>query len=393
MKKTLLLALAVLFLFGCSPASNPSATPSTGASDPVPPTFSETATPQPSASDSTPTATSQPSASATGADADTIVFTDSCGREVTLPKKIERVAPSGSTAQMLLFSLAPDTLIGWSSNPSESTKKYFPEKYWNLPEFGQFYGKSVTLNMEALIAADPQVIIDIGNLKPTHKEDMDAIQKQTGIPTIFVEATLESFPKVYRELGELLGVSEKGNEIASYIEGALAIPKEIPEADRVSVFFGNGESGLDANAKGSIHADVIPFVGAENAAVVEEVSNRGGGNTINMEQLLQFDPDVILVTSTGGMYDKIATDPTWKDLRAVKEGKFYEIPSDPYGWLADPPSVNRVIGISWLSELLYPDLYDIDMVAETQKFYKLFWHYDLTEAEARELLANSIFKK
>ena len=57
-----------------------------------------------------------------------------------------------------------------------------------------------------------------------------------------------------------------------------------------------------------------------------------------------------------------------------------------------PPSVNRVLGIWWLGNLLYPELYDYDMVQVAQEYYRLFWHYDLTEEEARQMLSRSTLK-
>lgn len=344
----------------------------------------------PATSANTPGTTSAP---ATG---DTFVFTDSCGREVTLPTNLTQVAPSGAAAQIILFTANPDAMVGWSAQPDESQKKYYGEEYWNMPEFGQFYGKNVSLNMEALIAASPQVIIDMGDMKEGHGEDMDAIQEQTGIPTIFIEANLETFPAAYRTLGQLLNCEEQCEKIAAYIEATTAYAEEkaatIADADKVSVYYGTGETGLDANAKGSIHADVIDIIGAENACVVEEISNKGGGNTISMEQLLNFDPDVIIQASAA-CYQNIATDELWQGLRAVENDAYYEIPTGPYCWMGSPPSVNRIIGIYWLGSLIYPELYsDIDMVQETIDFYELFWHYAMSEEEAREMLANSTLK-
>jgi len=327
--------------------------------------------------------------------AETFIFTDSCGRDVELPTNIDKVAPSGAAAQMILYSVSPDTLLGWSSLPSEDVLAYFPQSFASLPEFGQFYGKNVSLNLEALIAAAPQVIIDLGDKKKTHSQDMDAIQEQTGIPTIFIEANLQTFPQAYRTLGELLNCSGQAEEMAAYIETTVTeaqnIAVQISAADQKTVFFGTGETSLAANARGSIHSDVIELIGAQNAVIVPEVSNKGGGNTINMEQLLLFDPDVI-VLAADGVYDKIATDTQWQALDAVQEGQYYEIPNIPYNWLSSPPSVNRIIGIKWLGNLVYPNLYNYDMVAEAQDFYKLFWHYDLSKQEAKNLLANSTFK-
>ena len=101
-------------------------------------------------------------------------------------------------------------------------------------------------------------------------------------------------------------------------------------------------------------------------------------------------PDVILL-STGGPYDTL-TQGEWAGLTAVQNGRYYEIPGLPYDWMSYPPSVNRVLGIWWLGNLLYPELYDYDMVQVAQEYYRLFWHYDLTEEEARQMLSRSTLK-
>lgn len=326
----------------------------------------------------------------------TIVFTDDCGREVEIPETISKAAPSGAVAQLVLMSIAPDALVGLAATPSSEQKQYFPEYTWQLPEFGQFYGSNPNLNMEALIAAEPQVIIDVGDKKPGHEKDMDKIQEQTGIPTIFVETTLDKMPDAYRTLGKLFGKEEQGEEQASYIESTITYAKEqaasIPDADKRTVYYGTGPSGLDCNADGSIHADVIDLIGAKNAVVGVEASTKGGGTLVNMEQLYNYDPDVIVVTQEGS-YDVIQEgDKSWAELSAVKNGSYYEIPGVPYCWLSNPPSVNRILGIWWLGNLVYPDNYDYDMIGKTQEFYKLFYGYDLSEDEAKALLAKSSLK-
>ena len=328
---------------------------------------------------------------------ETITFTDDCGREVEIPKTITKAAPSGSVSQMVLMTIAPETLVGLSATPSSDQLDYFPEYTWELPTFGQFYGSKANLNMEALIAAQPQVIIDIGDKKTSHKSDMDKIQKQTGIPTIFIETTLDKMPGAYRTLGELFAKEDKGNEFADYIEETVAFANEqaekIPDAEKRSVYYGTGASGLDCNADGSVQADVIDIIGAKNAVVGTEVSDKGGGTLVNMEQIYNFDPDVIIVTFDG-IYDIIAKgDKSWAELSAVEKGDYYEIPGIPYNWMSGPPSVNRILGIWWLGNLVYPNAYDYDMVEKTREYYKLFFDYDMSEKEAKEILANSSLKK
>ena len=310
----------------------------------------------------------------------TRVITDSAGRQVEIPADIRRVAPSGSTAQMILMPIAYDLLAGLSSSPSTAQMPYFPEEVRYLPTFGQFYGSKANLNMESLIDARPQIIIDLGDAKDTIADDMDRIQKQTGIPTVFIEADLDDMAAAYRMLGDILNRAGTAEPLAQFI----------PESQRLSVLFGTGSTGLACNAAGSVQADVIDLVGAVNAIIPEEVSNRGGGTTVSLEEVYAVQPDVILL-STGGPYDTL-TQGEWAGLTAVQNGRYYEIPGLPYDWMSSPPSVNRVLGIWWLGNLLYPELYDYDMVQVAQEYYRLFWHYDLTAEEAERMLSRSTLK-
>lgn len=350
-------------------------------------TGSNSSTASSSASSGTSSSTSSTSSSSTR------TVTDSAGRVVEIPTNITRVAPSGSLAQTFLFPLCPDKLVGLSGKFSDDQKKYINQKYWNLPVFGQFYGKNVNLNIEALAAAKPQIIIDIGEKKATEKQDMDGVQKQTGIPVIFVEATLDTMSKAYQTLGDILGEQAQAKKLSDYISQTLSDAKtksaSIPVSKKLKVYYGLGSTGLQTNPKGSIHADVLDRVGAINVADVTD-STGAGGVTVSMEQVMQWKPDVILFDPQS-MYSKVNTDPLWADLAAVKNKKVYEIPAEPFNWMGRPPSVNRVLGIKWLGNLLYPNVYKYNMVQEAQKYYQLFYNYKLSNTEAKQLMANSTY--
>ena len=323
----------------------------------------------------------------------TVSFPDSCGRTVEVPEKIDRIAVSGLTAQMFLITLAPELLVGVASRPSEAQQRYLPACLAELPELGQLYGGRGTLNIESLIREKPQIILDLGDRKANHAEDMQAIQEQTGIPTVFIEADGENLPEAYRMLGKLLGKQDEAEVLAQYIEAALALAEtnRAKIASPKTVLFGTGVTGLDCNQRGSVQARNIEIVGGENVLVSETMSNKNGGCSIDLEELMALDPDVILLTADG-FYDLVWQDDIWSKLRAVKSGCVYEIPALPYGWMSSPPSVNQVLGIYWLGKLLYPALYDYDMVEKTQEFFRLFWHCELSREEAQALLANSILK-
>ena len=325
----------------------------------------------------------------------TKTVTDSAGRNVEVPEAITKIAPSGATAQMFLMTIAPEMLVGLSASPSTLQMPYFPEDMWYLPTFGQFYGSKSTLNMEALIEAEPQAVIDTGDRKTTIVSDMNSIQKQTGIPTLFYEATLDTMPNAYREIGKLLGKEEEAEALAQFVEKTLAMAKEksalIADEDKVTIMYSTGATGLTVNADESSQSQVIDLIGARNAVIPDTVTNKGGGTTLNMESVYTVDPDVIIFTE-GGPYAEVKNN-EWSELTAVKEDRYYEIPNLPYCWMSQPPSVNMVLGVWWLGQLIYPDIYnDYDMVEVAREYYKLFWHYELSDGEAREMLANSYFK-
>jgi len=106
---------------------------------------------------------------------------------------------------------------------------------------------------------------------------------------------------------------------------------------------------------------------------------------VSMEQVLQYDPHVI-VSQEALFLSKLVADPKWKNISAVRNRRIYRIPSTPFNWFDRPPSFMRLLGLKWMVYHLYPRIYPIDLVAETQRFYQLFLNVTLDEAEARKLL-------
>ncbi len=326
---------------------------------------------------------------------ETWIFTDSCGREVELPVEIDEIVPSGSYAQIVLYTLCPDKLMCLSSALTRTQKLYMDEAYWDLPVTGQFYGGGSTFNYEEIIAASPDVIIDIGEAKESIAADMDALQQDTGIPVIFIEANLSHMADAYEMLGQITGETEQADACAAYIRETLDDAEEfsaqIPESARKRVLYAQGEYGTEVFGAGSVHTEVLDYAAAVNVAVLDSVAS-DGANEVSMEQIYLWDPEVVILAPDAN-YDEIWTDPSWTGVTAVETGQVYEIPIGPYNWMDRPPSVQRVLAVKWLGNLLYPDVYDYDMTAEAQEFYSLFFHYDLTQEEAQALLENSTMKR
>lgn len=380
-----LLALCMLLaLFGCAktnePAKEPEAAAPTAAPKPEP-----TAAPEPE-----PTAEPEPEPTeAPEPEPATFLFTDSVGREVELPTNIERVAISGPLAQIVVFALCPDRLVGIASKWDKSAEQFLATEYYQLPELGQLYGGKGELNLETLLASGAQVVIDVGEPKGSIKEDLDGLSGQTGIPFVHITMTTATMGDAYRKLGELLNMPDEAEALAAYCEQTYAKITEIANSvEKVNLLYITGDKGLNVIAQGSYHAEVIDLL-SNNLAVVDNPSSKGTGNEVDMESIMLWNPDVILF-APGSIYATVGEDPLWSGITAIATGAYYEVPMGPYNWMGFPPSVQRVLGMLWMAKLLYPDAADYDLYTEVAAYFKLFYHCELSEDAFNALVANSI---
>lgn len=322
-------------------------------------------------------------------------FTDSCGRTVTVPAEVTKIAMSGPLTQIYVLPLCSDMIAGFVTHFAEDTDKYFPEEYRNLPELGQLYGGKGTMNLEALIAAAPDVVIDVGDAKDGIVEDMDALTEQTGIPFVHIDGNIETAPGAYRMLGELTGRTEKAEQLAVWCENTYARTAEMMErvdADgaRLSALFCLGDKGLNVLAEGSFHAGTLNML-TNNAAKLADVVHSGDGNEVDFEQILLWDPDLIIF-APNSVYDSVGEDANWSQLAAIGNGSYVQTPYGPYGWLSSPPAVQCYLGMLWLGAILYPDYVDYNLQDEVAEYYKLFFSYELDDVGYTELTENAFFK-
>ena len=118
---------------------------------------------------------------------------------------------------------------------------------------------------------------------------------------------------------------------------------------------------------------------------------------ISAEQLLAWDPDVIIVNgepkadmSGSAAAEAILKNPDYASLKAVQELKVYGTPNAPFSWVDRPPGPNRLIGMRWFSALIYPEFINCDVKEEVHEFFDLFYHVDLTDEQMEKLLKGTL---
>jgi iron complex transport system substrate-binding protein len=311
---------------------------------------------------------------------------DSAGRQVEVPKQIRKVFAAGPPASILLYIMAPEKMVGWPNAPRPEERPYIAEAYRDLPTLGRLTGRGGTANLEVVIKTDPDLILDFGSIRDTYISLADAVQEQTGIPYILVDGRFVKTPEALRLLGKTLGIPERGEKLAGYVEQTFAeIDKVIetePKENRPRVYLARGPDGLETGVRGSINTEIIERAGGINVA---DAPGQRGIVRASIEQIIVANPDTI-ITWDRNFYERVFADPLWAGIEAVKRGRVYLSPTAPFGWIDRPPSLNRIIGLKWLARIFYPDRFTTDFSKTVRDFYKLFYHVDLSDDELERLI-------
>jgi len=317
-------------------------------------------------------------------------LTDATGRRISVPDRIERVMAAGPNAAVALYVLAPEKMVGWPSAPRPNEREYILPSARDLPELGRLTGRGDTANVEVVLKARPDLIFDFGSVTPTYASLAARVQEQTGIPYLLVDGRLDRTGPAIRLLGAAIGVSDRAETIARYVEDTERLIdlrlKDVPVAARRRVYLAREPNGLETGLTGSINTEIIERAGGVNVA--EGGGGRGSIANVSIEQVLAWAPNTI-ITWDAHFFAQGSKDPVWATVPAVRDGRVFLAPRLPFGWIDAPPSINRIIGLRWIANLLYPDKFPEDIRGVARDFCKLFYQVDVTDAQLDRILAGA----
>jgi iron complex transport system substrate-binding protein len=333
--------------------------------------------------------------------APTRTIVDMAGRTVTIPAVVNSVYSTSPMGEIMLYTLSPRKITGLTWTLDDEEKSFLLDEYLKKPVLGGWFGKNTTGNPEVIIKAHPDIVLSVGYLDKTDISAARRIEEKLGIPMVMVNGGLSMLDSSYLFIGRIIGEESRADSLARYcrntIETVKSIAKRIPDDRRVRVYYSEGTNGLETDSKGSMHAEVLDMVGGTNVADVPALRGYGRA-TVSFEQLLVWKPQLIIVCLDHGYahgtenFANIVSNPSWQSISAVKTGSVYQIPSLPFNCFDRPPSTNRIFGLEWLGNLLYPDYFTMDIRQETRRFYSLFYHINLTDAELDKVLLNATRK-
>ena len=167
--------------------------------------------------------------------------------------------------------------------------------------------------------------------------------------------------------------------------------KDVAEhVEKANLLYITGDAGLNVIAQGSYHAEIIDLL-SNNLAVVDSPSSKGTGNEVDMEQLMLWNPDVILF-APDSVYASVGDDPLWQSLTAIQNGSYYEAPWAPTtGWAFRLRPALSGYAVDGKAPL--PRRGGLRLQAEVTEYFDLFYHCALTGEQYEALMANSIGKQ
>jgi iron complex transport system substrate-binding protein len=306
-----------------------------------------------------------------------IVVKDGLNRDVTIDGNVERIVSSYGIALHMVVALgAADRIqaIDVPSMKSDFFKATIPQNAQ-----GKSVGSPRELNIEEVAALDPDLVLVPGR----NQEMVESLEKR-GI-TVFgvVAETPQELNSTMLNLGKALGREQAAQEFVAYYDQTIQDVKDrlagLEKSQRPRVYLVGPMGALSTCSSDLYQHELIELCGGENvAAQLQGKLDGHGWLEIPAEQLITWDPEVILVVQySGAKPEDILKDNRFRNIQAVKDKKVYRFPSQLNPW--DYPSPQAVLGVKWLAATLHSDRFkDVDMQAEADGFFNRFYGKSFT---------------
>jgi iron complex transport system substrate-binding protein len=242
-------------------------------------------------------------------------------------------------------------------------------------------------DLSAIKALGPDVIVDFGTVNPSYAATADRTQAATSIPYVLLDGALQASSAAYRSLGRIVQAQARGETLAARSQAMLDEVKSklsgVPASSRKRVYIARGPDGNDSYGAGYFSDEVVAPAGGVNVA---EGWGAGNLNNITPQKVRDANPDLVIALDPH-FSEVVAKTPAWKEVPAIAAGRLYLAPHQPFGWLDEPPSVNRLIGLRWLAGMLYPERFNGDLRAVVRDFYLTFYQADPSGPQLDRLIA------
>ena len=313
-----------------------------------------------------------------------VTVKDQRGQTVHLSAPAKRVVtipiPTASMVMAIAGSAAP--LVGINSSSKTAIRSgilgdVFPAAK-NLPD--NVADSSFAPNVESILALKPDVVIQwasygAGIITPLQQAGLNVVGLTYG-----TQADLVTWITLF---GEILGKQSRAAQINKNMAAALTeVKSQVPAGTSKPklLYFQSVLAGLTVTGTKTYEDYYFDLVGGQNAAASVK-----GAPTVDVEQVIAWDPDIILVGNfDDATPDDITSNKALAKVSAVRENRVYKVPLGGYRW--DPPSQESPLMWRWLLGLAHPETDSSNLRARLVADYKLLYNYTPTAARIDQIL-------
>ena len=308
------------------------------------------------------------------------IVTDMAGRTVTLEGPVKRIIATFKPATLSVLSLSmQDRLVGVDSSSIKDrlSTAVFPEIV-NIKGVGS---KTMGLNYETIISLKPDLVILYAQKDGI---ELAGQLEKMGIPSIIIfpenfQSIKASLRLIARAADDMKAIEKVEAAIDSVLEMVEKRVSFIPEGKKKSAYFASSQ-GIYNTASGNMHQDDM-FKRAGLLNVSHDL--KGYFQNISLEQLLRWNPDMIIVSQHMKSRNLNNLDRSaLKDIGAVKSQQIFRSPSSLAPW--DFPLPLSALGVLWLADKAYPDLFkDVDVSSVINTFHVTLFNKSLDQMGGR----------
>ena len=310
-------------------------------------------------------------------------FVDDAQRTVAVPPGVTRVFAAGAPAEVLLYTLAPERLVGRNRVPEGDALAFFPPAF-RAPVFIRQLPEVDNPSADAeLLALKPQLYVDYGTVQEDYVAAVAAVQDRTGVAGVILSGELSRIPAAYRRLGMAMDVADRGSRLGDAAERLLAKHRGALAAAPVRVYLACSADGFQPCLADQSAGEQLAWLGGMDIAGTRETAPR---RPLTIDEITAMAPQVIIVNGPPGSAARLRANAAWRSVAAVAAGRVHEWPSLPYSWGPRPPSVNRLPGLPWLAYVAAGRAFDEPFYDEIREFYREFYHLALSDAQLQQLL-------
>lgn len=327
-----------------------------------------------------------------------VTVIDHADREVTLEANPDRVVvcdilPMASVLTVFLGSA--EKLVG--INPacmSAARNGLLGEIFPEILEADTSFMEGGNVNVEKLLSLEPDVVFTLAGNSALIGALENAGITVVGIsPSKFKYDILETYDQWISVLSQIFPENAKSEEISVYSKEVYdqiqTITADIPDDERKGVLFlfQYDDTQMITSGVNFFGQFWSEAVGGYNVA--EEITIDNSNAIITMEQVYEWDPDVIFITNftptqPDDLYSNAIGSDDWSSVTAVKEGNVYKLPLGTYR--SYTPSADTPVTLLWMAQKVYPDLFaDVDIAAEVRDYYKELYDVSLTDEQIERM--------